>query len=305
MKILLLIGFALASLACEHPENKGVVARVNGEAITANEFKLRLRELSLADTSPTHAEGLALKNQLLNELIEEKVLLQEARSRKISISQSEIDVETKKIKQDYSAKDFEAILREQGTTRSQWEKSIATTLTIKKVLLKLTEKVDTPTEEELSAYFDKNKEVFFQRASVHLQQIVVNQKTEGENIRLALLNGEDFSTLAREKSITPEATRGGDLGFVPLDSIPQQVNTRVKQLGPGEMSQVFKSEYGYHIVRVIKRMNDYQPNFAEVRPNIIEIVSERKKKEKLKKWRYQIFSKTKVERNDVLLEQLS
>jgi len=73
-------------------------------------------------------------------------------------------------------------------------------------------------------------------------------------LRLRIVGGDDFGTLARAHSDdTGSALKGGDLGWVnPGDTVPEFEETMDK-LGPNEISQPFQSPFGWHIVQVLER----------------------------------------------------
>jgi len=75
-----------------------------------------------------------------------------------------------------------------------------------------------------------------------------------EQLRLRIIGGDDFATLARSHSDdTGSALNGGDLGWVsPGDTVPA-FEREMDELSPGEISQPFQSPFGWHIVQVNER----------------------------------------------------
>lgn len=69
-----------------------------------------------------------------------------------------------------------------------------------------------------------------------------------------LEKGEDFATLAKKYSDDPGSKNsGGDLGWQPPGVFAAEFQTRVDALKPGELSQPFQTQFGWHIARVIER----------------------------------------------------
>lgn len=75
-------------------------------------------------------------------------------------------------------------------------------------------------------------------------------KSTIEEIYQRLQSGEDFATLAQTYSDDPSASEGGDLGwFNPNDMVPEFVE-QLNKLEKGQVSEVFKTRYGYHVLRL-------------------------------------------------------
>ncbi len=81
-------------------------------------------------------------------------------------------------------------------------------------------------------------------------------RTRLEQLRQRILGGADFETLARGHSDDKgSAIKGGDLGWVsPGDTVPE-FEESMDELSPGQVSEPFKTEFGWHIVQVLERRN--------------------------------------------------
>ncbi len=78
-----------------------------------------------------------------------------------------------------------------------------------------------------------------------------------EAIRLRIKNGEDFSFLAKTYSEDPgSAPEGGDYGFIDRTTMVKEFTAWAFKLRAGEMSPVFETDYGYHIVQVLERRGE-------------------------------------------------
>ena len=91
---------------------------------------------------------------------------------------------------------------------------------------------------------------------IRTSEVVSDQDAERrlEQLRLRIVGGDDFATLARSNSDdTGSALNGGDLGWTnPGDTVPA-FEREMDALGPGQISQPFQSPFGWHIVQVIER----------------------------------------------------
>jgi peptidyl-prolyl cis-trans isomerase SurA len=120
-------------------------------------------------------------------------------------------------------------------------------------------------------------------------------KTRLEQLRIRIVGGDDFGTLARSHSDdTGSALKGGDLGWTnPGDTVPEFEKT-MEALGPNEISQPFKTSFGWHIVQVIERRN--QDTTDEImRLKARKALRERKADEATELWLRQIRDEAYVE----------
>lgn len=78
-----------------------------------------------------------------------------------------------------------------------------------------------------------------------------------EALRLRIKTGEDFETLASLYSQDPgSAKEGGDLGFMDRTMLVKEFAAVAFKLKPGELSQVFETEYGFHVLQVVERRGE-------------------------------------------------
>lgn len=116
-----------------------------------------------------------------------------------------------------------------------------------------------------------------------------------EQLRIRIVGGDDFETLARSHSDdTGSALKGGDLGWVnPGDTVPEFEKT-MATLGPNEISKPFKSSFGWHIVQVVERRT--QDTTDEImRLKARKALRERKTDEATEQWLREVRDEAYVE----------
>ncbi len=212
-----------------------VVARVNGEVITKAEVFERLIKLSGG-------------KQIVERMIEEALVDQAAQEAGISVSQAEIDAEIEKIKERIGGEDrFNAALQQYNLTLEDLREDQLFRLKVTKLLAK-----DLPTDDEtLRQYFEENIAQWDERKA-HARHILVETEEEAKEILSALESGADFAELAREKSIGPSAEEGGDLGTFQRKDMVKEFSDVVFNLEPGQISQPFKTQYGWHVAQLLE-----------------------------------------------------
>lgn len=103
---------------------------------------------------------------------------------------------------------------------------------------------------------------------VHARHILVETKAEAEEVIKRLKNGEDFATLANEKSKDTNA-EGGDLGFFTRGQMLKPFEDAAFALKPGQISEPVKTQFGWHVIKVEEKRDQPLPSFDEVKEAIM------------------------------------
>jgi parvulin-like peptidyl-prolyl isomerase len=135
--------------------------------------------------------------------------------------------------------------------------------------------IPLPGRSEVMAFYREKKNAFFAPELVNAAHIVCNideQHDEAaaratiERAQAELANGRSFAEVADELSNCPG--RGGDLGFFPRGQMVESFDAVVFSLSVGQVSEIFRTEFGFHIAKLIaKKPEGIQP-FDQVRGNI-------------------------------------
>lgn len=274
-KIALIISFIfilLLFVSCS--TKKDVVATVNGQNITNAEYKEAFDQVKKQiESSPQYSKDLwnqdyqgkkfidAVKDNVLDNLVMQKLLLQEAKKQNISVTDKEINDEYDK---------------EKNTNKDITKAKVKDYLIISKLLKEYTKDVKV-TADETQKYYNDNKSQFEVVKASHI--LVSDEKTANE-LYDKLMKGADFAALAKQYSIDPGSkNKGGDLGEFPHGVMVPEFDKAVFALKKGEISKPVKTQYGYHI---IKSEGVTVKSFNEVKDSIEQYLLNNKKKEALK-----------------------
>ena len=93
---------------------------------------------------------------------------------------------------------------------------------------------------------NKEKIAGFTMRALH---IFLKTKQEANEIKGLLNSGQDFAELAKKRSIGPNAEKGGNLGVIDKGDLLPELDSAIRKLKPGEISDVIKSELGFHIFK--------------------------------------------------------
>ncbi len=247
--------------AVAHP-----VATVNGERIELKEFEKKLaEEAALAKgEAPLKAEQYArLKEEVLGELIEERIMLQRARELLLTVGEAELEARIEEIRKDYADGSFNALFGNDTMSYSAWKEALRKRMLLEKVVAADVNAKVQVTEDEAESYYKANRKLYATDRRVRAAQIVVRDRDRAEAILKRLKAGEEFDKVAREVSIGPEAAKGGDLGFFEQGVMPEAIDRLVFSLPVGKLSGVVQSPYGFHIFKVLGREEGGGRKFAE------------------------------------------
>lgn len=109
-------------------------------------------------------------------------------------------------------------------------------------------------------------------------------KHQLEQLRVRILGGDDFEALARSRSNdTASAIKGGDLGWVGTGSMVPAFEEQMDQLAPDQISQPFKTQFGWHIVQVLAR-RDHDATQESRRNKAVQALRDRKAEEAMQQY---------------------
>ncbi|WP_232233681.1 peptidylprolyl isomerase [Bacillus sp. J33] len=228
------------------------VATVNGEKISEDELHERL--------------VAQYGQELLDTLITGKVIEQEVKKENIKVTQEEIDEEKAAYAESYGGEEaLKQTLETSGLTMADFEEDIESYLATKKLLEPRIE----ITEEDMKAYFEENKDSFAQQEQVNASHILVEDEETAKEVIGKLNDGGDFAELAAEYSIDESnKDAGGDLGFFGKGDMAEEFEEIAFSLEPGKISDPVKTEYGYHVIKVVEKKEAKEAVYEDVKEEI-------------------------------------
>ena len=283
------------------------VAKVAGQPISVDDFKSALRfELEKYDTSTTlPAEQFStIKNTLLEEMIRDRLLESEAKRLNISATEEELNDHFLRNKSNYSEAAFRKMLELKKIDYSKWQEDKKRELIAEKVIDKeVVAKIDI-SDKDVERYYKAHKKEFTHGDEVHARQIVTEDQKTAEEVWKKAKAGDNFAGLAQQYSISPEAKRGGDLGWFERGVMPKIFDEACFPLPTNEISPIVKTEFGYHIFKVVERRNAASKALSDVKDVIINKLRQERIVEAYTNWYEPLRKKTKIEINRPVVESL-
>ncbi len=288
-KLFLLIGFFF--VLCGPIPLRGavvdrVVAVVNQEIITLSEVEKWIDplkgEIPARDRLEKRERVEALCREVLDKLIEEKLIDQEVKKSGIKVSSKEVEAVLDEVKQRNRAtqEQLERALSAEGMTLESYKKGIEKSLQRRR-LISLEVKVETkPGEKELREFYRKNTDRYrinetFRPA--HILFIIPKEakpeeireiRKKAESVLKKIRAGEDFGEMALLYSQDTSSKSRGELGYFKKGELLPAFEREALRLHIGEVSGLVRTDFGFHIIKLLDRKGTEPLPFEEVKTKV-------------------------------------
>jgi parvulin-like peptidyl-prolyl isomerase len=161
-----------------------------------------------------------------------------------------------------------------------------------------------PSDSEMLNYFEANESKFHKKKQVKALQIMVETEEEIRKIQKYLLSKQkDFSTLAKEFSLSPEGVGGGDLGYFEAGLMPEEFDN-VFKLKINDVSDIIRTPYGFHLFKVVDKVKERKMSFDESRNRIEKHFLEKLQDTTYQSWLIQLKKNAVIEIKNEIFEQI-
>lgn len=290
---------AFSAVGCT---DKNVAAKVNGKAISVDELNKQVEQLKkqypqMFQGADGEGRLLDFKQRLLDNLVSQELVRQAAEEQGIKVSDADVKKQVDQLKSGFKdEKQFDQALKSAGMTVDSLNKQIREQLLTQRLIDSLSAGA-APTESEIKSYYDKNKEQFNQKAAKRASHILFKpeDKNAAEKALGELKDGADFASSAKKYSTdTATAAQGGDLGW-PSTPYVAEFEEALAKLDKGEMSDLVKSPFGWHIIKVTDERDAKQQPLSEVKDQISQILQQQRKAESYQQFLENLRKKAKIE----------
>ncbi len=126
----------------------------------------------------------------------------------------------------------------------------------------------TVSDEEAQDFFENNKKMFFNPESIKASHILVETEKEALAVIDELNGGTAFEDAAKKYSSCPSKDNGGDLGYFTRGRMVPEFDKASFEMNKGEISGPVKTQFGYHIIKLIDRKEAVEAGFDQVKEQI-------------------------------------
>ncbi len=152
-------------------------------------------------------------------------------------------------------------------------------------------------DSEIEAYYKDHPEQFsVAEEKYRLSQILIAVpadatpeqisalQAKADSVRKQAAKGADFAALARQYSDDDSKTKGGELGIFDANDLNDTIGAGIKTLKPGDISNVIRTKYGFHIIKVEAHQTPGEVPLSDVKAQIREKLQTDKSKDNYQKW---------------------
>ncbi len=294
------------------PKEDQVVATVNGTNIMESQVQSRIDGeykpilAKYAAQSPdlaTQYEKM-LRQQLVNGLINEHLLNEEARKLKIEATDAELTAEMTKqlaaLNPPRTLAEYQKMIEDQGGNFEAAKRGHMRALKYSRLLEAKFGGTINVTEADAKKYYDENVKQFEVPEKVRASHILVSTKPtdpkadpnqvkaeakkKAEELLKKVKDGGDFAALAKENSDCPSKAQGGDLGSFGRDQMAKPFEDAAFGLKVGQISDLVETQFGYHIIKVTEHQDPNQIAFDKAKTDIINGLTQQKHQETFRKY---------------------
>jgi len=283
-----LLGAVLAFLAFWAPpevaRSQGldrIVVVVNDDVITQRELDAEMQavlaDIRARNASPPPVE--ALERQVVERLIADRLQMQVALARGIQVPEAAVEEAVADIaaRNELTVEELDAVLRQEGLGIENVRSNVRRQMIVRQLVDREVARYVSVSSEEVDRFLAELEASGQVQTEVHLSHVLV-AVPEGANLAAiaqaerqastayrALQQGAPFADVAAQYSDASDALEGGRIGWRSTGQLPELFVRALRNLQPGEFSDVLRSPNGFHIIRMDDRRGAARPMVEQTR----------------------------------------
>jgi peptidyl-prolyl cis-trans isomerase C len=258
-------------------------AVVNGEPIPIEDVDAILKCRPEQLPKPTEAERYELQREALDMLVDDALLRQFLRKHAPAVRSGEVNRKLGELQTSLKGRGqtIEQYCRESGQTEAQLRSAVVTMIQRHEFIVK------NVSDEAARRYYDENRD-FFDQVTVRVSHILVRLRHDSkpdqvatETAKLRALREQivagklDFAEAAKRYSQCASASSGGDIGYFPRKgAVEEPFASAAFALKPNEVSDVVRTSYGIHLIRLTDRKAGPASDFKKIEDQARELAGE-------------------------------
>ncbi len=262
-----------------------IVAIVNSDVITQKDLNDFINFTRVQMAGDYKEEELkekieALKSDLLNKLIDDRIILQEAKRDKIKVDEDKIKAKVSEIKSRYpSETGFQQALSLQGLVQADVENRIREQLLMYDIIEAKVKSRIVVNPAEVTDFYQKNPREFILSEQRDFESIALEDSVAAGQVAAGLKRGQDLGELAQKYSFSVDT-----LGGVVAEELKKELSEALFKIKLGEFAGPIKIEDKYYIFKLNKITPPRAKQLSEVQDRIYGFLLEKKMQEDLARW---------------------
>jgi peptidyl-prolyl cis-trans isomerase SurA len=262
-----------------------IVVQINSDIVTLTQYNNEKEALFQALRSRYQGEELNRRYQdmvknILPAMIDEILLVQKAKEFGMT---EDLDLEANSYVEDLMKQNnipsLDALKQEMARSGVRYEDymdNLKRQILVSRIKGAILHQKIKVMSDEVEKYYQEHEAEFTQPEQVELEEIVIYTKEHDKGeverrmqaIAQELAAGQSFTELAKNFSEGSTAAQGGNIGLFPVNALAPKVADALKSLQPGQTTGVLEMDFGYQIIRLIKRVDPVKKPLEDVRKDI-------------------------------------
>ena len=244
--------------------NTNVITNAAEVAAIVGDEKILMSDLDTRyATVPEELQAQVTKLSILENMVENTLVLQEARKNNIDATQAEIDEALSEQQAQVQALSEEGVI-----TQEFLNKAVREFIIVNKYLADFVFKDLVVTEAKMQEYFNGNRDQIVQIKASH---ILVETEQEANELLEQIKNGVSFEDLAKEKSTDEgSAQLGGDLSFFSKADVVAEFGEAAFSMNVGDEPKIAQSQFGYHIIKVTEKKESFDDYKTQIESFLLQ-----------------------------------
>jgi peptidyl-prolyl cis-trans isomerase C len=265
-----------------------LAAKVNGEGITRARLQSSVDAAMYQQgmnyggiTQPTQFKRH--QRQVLDELITQELLWQEASRQGYVATPAEVDAALAPVREGHETEfSYRNELERNGFSEESYREDMKRRISVRRWVQESLAKNIVVSDAEVHAFYTANQAQMVEPEQIRARHVLIKvdagadeatvapARQKMEQILAEAKLGADFAELAKSYSQGSSAPRGGDLGFLPRGRLVKPFEDAAFALAPGELSDIVRTRYGFHIIKLEARREKQLVAEAQAAPSIRE-----------------------------------
>ncbi len=275
-----------------------IVATVNDEVVTQVELEhkkaIMIMQAKQAAAGEINSTDLAaIEKAVLENLIVNKLIMQEAKSFNVEVSDAEIEERLNEVRKKFASEDeLKKGLGESGIGIEDLRESYRYEITMRKLFMDNARQNIILAPQEVKDYYEKNKSDFMKPDKVKVRNVFISKDRRSpdeisaklRDVNSLVKESSDFKGLAIKFSEGANAFTGGEMGDIARGELSRGVESIIFNLNPGQVSDWIETDSGFYLFKIEEKIPAQQSEFSEAQGAVKNALYNQKMSEKLNSW---------------------
>ena len=301
---LLCLCFLVAWPSCspQGGSSQTVVVKVGDRVVTLGDLE-RIVTITAIENGISKKLVWSSIDSLTDRIVDDFLILEYGEEAGITLPDMELERTIQDIVKYYPDDSFKETLLNRCIDYDEWKQRLREQLSIEKIMNEQASSLPPISHHAIKAYYDGRNEEFQHPPRVKLLHIVTKEKEDADALLARIEQEEDIKNILKEKA--GDLALRGDRGeqWRTEDMLPPELSEKAFSMEIGTISDVIETQYGFHIIKVLKREPAGRKGLLEVLPEIEKTLLREAVERHYRVWLEELRKRYPIKINHALLEE--